>query len=43
MNERGSVERWGLCTLLSCLLGPPELHDHLTAERDLVFAIAQCE
>ncbi|KAJ9580747.1 hypothetical protein L9F63_024073 [Diploptera punctata] len=33
----------GLCTLLSCLLGPPELYDHLTSERDLVFAIAQCK
>lgn len=43
VNERGSVEPRGLCTLLSCLLGPPELHDHLTAERDLVFAIAQRE
>ncbi|XP_021921163.1 ELMO domain-containing protein 3-like isoform X2 [Zootermopsis nevadensis] len=40
---RGSVEPRGLCTLLSCLLGPPELHDHLMAERDLVFAIAQCK
>ncbi|GFG28662.1 hypothetical protein Cfor_06583 [Coptotermes formosanus] len=43
VNDRGGVEPRGLCTLLSCLLGPPELHDHLTAERDLVFAIAQRE
>lgn len=40
---QSSVEPRGLCTLLTCLLGPPELHDHLTAERDLVFAIAQCK
>ncbi|PSN55502.1 hypothetical protein C0J52_02582 [Blattella germanica] len=40
---RSSEEPRGLCTLLSCLLGPPELHDHLLGERDLVFAIAQCK
>ncbi|XP_067007043.1 ELMO domain-containing protein 3 isoform X2 [Anabrus simplex] len=37
------VEQRGLCTLLSCLMGPPQLEDHLVAERDLVFAIAQCK
>nr|CAD7602920.1 unnamed protein product [Timema genevievae] len=40
-NTRTSVERRGLCTLFSCLLGPPNLHEQLLAERDLVFAIAQ--
>nr|CAD7432301.1 unnamed protein product [Timema monikensis] len=42
-NTRTSVERRGLCTLFSCLLGPPNLHEQLLAERDLVFAIAQCK
>ncbi|XP_047113426.1 ELMO domain-containing protein 3-like [Schistocerca piceifrons] len=37
------VERKGLCTLLSCLVGPPQLDEHLSSERDLVFAISKCK
>ncbi|XP_049777647.1 ELMO domain-containing protein 3-like isoform X1 [Schistocerca cancellata] len=37
------VERKGLCTLLSCLVGPPQLDEHLSSERELVFAISKCK
>ncbi|XP_063233293.1 ELMO domain-containing protein 3-like isoform X2 [Bacillus rossius redtenbacheri] len=42
-QEMSVAERRGLCTFLFCLLGPPQLDEHLVPERDLVFAITQCK
>uniref|UniRef100_A0A4W4GUT1 Uncharacterized protein n=1 Tax=Electrophorus electricus TaxID=8005 RepID=A0A4W4GUT1_ELEEL len=38
-----TVRRTGLAALTHFLFGPPRLHRELIQERDLVFAIAQCE
>lgn len=38
-----TVRRTGLAAITHFLFGPPRLHRELVEERDLVFAIAQCE
>lgn len=38
-----TVRRTGLAAITHFLFGPPRLHRDLLEERDLVFAIAQCE
>ncbi|XP_020825182.1 ELMO domain-containing protein 3 isoform X3 [Phascolarctos cinereus] len=39
---RSAVSQRGLSALFRCLFGPPQLHDGLQEERDLILAIAQC-
>lgn len=38
-----TIRRTGLAAITHFLFGPPRLHRELLEERDLVFAIAQCE
>lgn len=38
-----TVRRTGVAAIAHFLFGPPRLHRELVEERDLVFAIAQCE
>lgn len=38
-----TVRRTGLAAIAHFLFGPPRLHRELVEERDLVFAMAQCE
>lgn len=46
LNQKGiqpTIHRTGLAAISHFLFGPPRLHKDLVEERDLVFAIAQCE
>uniref|UniRef100_A0A8C7WR32 ELMO/CED-12 domain containing 3 n=1 Tax=Oryzias sinensis TaxID=183150 RepID=A0A8C7WR32_9TELE len=42
-NIQPTIRRTGLAAITHFLFGPPRLHKDLLEERDLVFAIAQCE
>lgn len=42
-NIQPTIRRTGLAAITHFLFGPPRLHRELLEERDLVFAIAQCE
>lgn len=42
-NIQPTIRRTGLAAITRFLFGPPRLHRELLEERDLVFAIAQCE
>uniref|UniRef100_H3CEJ0 ELMO domain containing 3 n=1 Tax=Tetraodon nigroviridis TaxID=99883 RepID=H3CEJ0_TETNG len=42
-NIQPTVRRSGLAAIAHFLFGPPRLHRELLEERDLVFAIAQCQ
>ncbi|XP_075895049.1 ELMO domain-containing protein 3 isoform X1 [Nelusetta ayraudi] len=42
-NIQPTIRRTGLAAITHFLFGPPRLHRELLEERDLVFAIAQCQ